>query len=241
MIPRKLSQLSVTALSAVLLYLTCSVSGQSTIRPVEDDDTERCEILNTTLLNADLCAGINYTSVHLPNLRGQNTQAYALAELEDFTPVINCSVAFRTFLCSFYLPLCFPDPINNNAPVLLKPCRSVCEYVRPPCEEAIRIEAVRFPIFANMSSFWPSQFNCSDESLFGEPPTCFAFQDIGTLPPTTTRGIETTTASQAPETTTTRSTVSASTPTSGDIPNGAPSCLVTMVMCILGVLIRFHI
>ena len=217
-----------------VLYLTCSVHGQGggTIRPVTGTDEERCETLNTTIPASSICTSINYTSVHVPNLRGHETQLDAINELDDFISVIDsgCSGALRHFLCSYYLPLCYVDTFNGNQPVLVKPCRSVCEYVRESCE----------PVIVGGGGIWPPHFNCSNEESFGEPPTCFAFEDIGTQQPAST--------DEGPFTTEEISTEEVEetngvgfTPDSGAIPNGAPLSFVTMVICILGVLAHTHL
>ena len=172
-------RITLAALSVLLYGLELS-SGQTTgggVRPIEPDYNGRCEEMTVSY-----CANIRVeNTVYLPNSRGHDTQAKALEELDDYFPLINCSNGFYHFLCSYYFPLCYRDPLDNK-PMKIKPCRSLCEYVRPPCEAAL---------LANTNYIWPAHLNCSLEA-FGDGDKCFGPPDPSTAIFTTIGSVTTT-------------------------------------------------
>ena len=155
----------------VLLFVSNLAYGQTIatgIRPIGGSDDERCEEMTV-----NYCTNIRaVNTVYLPNPRGHDSQETALAEFDDYIPLItnsDCSNGLYYFLCSYYFPLCYTDPLNNNRPTLLKPCRSLCEYVRPPCEA----------VLADNNLPWPVFLNCSLDD-FGDGNTCFGPADPST-------------------------------------------------------------
>lgn len=152
-------------LLAALLLLRAAV-GQDNIRPIGGNDNGRCEELTSTV-----CAAVGYNMVYLPNARGHDTQADAEMEISDFNQLIlsGCSDALNIFLCSYYFPLCFTDPLTNT-PTKVRTCRSLCEFVRPMCE----------PVLVNANHPWPVFLNCSLDSFSDESP-CFGPTDLTNL------------------------------------------------------------
>ena len=175
----KLKMLHLAAISFTLLYGLQLSFGQTTgggVRPeIKPDYSGVCEEIN---ISYSYCANIRReNTVYLPNWRGHDTQLKAFEELDDYFPLINssCSNGLYHFLCSYYFPLCYRDPVTDR-PTKLKPCRSLCEYVRPPCEAVL---------LANNHS-WPTFFNCSlgdfsdGETCFGPPdPNTAIFTTVG--------------------------------------------------------------
>lgn len=133
-------------------------SSQDTIRPPGGNNNGRCEALTSTF-----CANVGYTSVYLPNARGHDTQDAANEEVDDFAQLVSsgCSDALYIFLCSYYLPLCFTNPITNQ-PTQVKTCRNLCQFVRSACEPTLT--AGNYP--------WPAFLDCS-LSDFSDDPSCF--------------------------------------------------------------------
>ena len=133
----------------LVLKLSCGQSTVGGVRPVEPDYNGRCE-----KLTVNFCANIRVeNTVYLPNSRGHDTQEDAFKELDDYFPLIinsSCSNGLYHFLCSYYFPLCYKGPLSNK-PTKLKPCRSLCEYVRPPCEAALVANNYTWPAFLNCS------------------------------------------------------------------------------------------
>ncbi len=158
---------TLTTFSTLFLVLELSY-GQSTVggvRPVKPDYNGRCE-----KLTVNYCANIRVeNTVYLPNSRGHDTQEAAFKELNDFINDSSCSNGLYHFLCSYYFPLCYDDPLSNE-PTKLKPCRSLCEYVMPPCEAAL--------VAKNFS--WPVFFNCSLGDFGSDGSTCFGPLDPST-------------------------------------------------------------
>ena len=151
----------------VLALLLHSAEGQG-VRPINGNDNGRCEAFAQASI---FCANVGYNMVFLPNARGHDTQAAAEAEVDDFTQLVSsgCSDALYIFLCSYYFPLCFINHVSSQ-PIKIKTCRSLCEFVRPPCEP-----------WLNARNFsWPSFFNCSLDD-FSDDRTCFGPAELRNL------------------------------------------------------------
>ena len=148
------------------LLLLRTAAGQDNIRPPNSDNGGRCEALSSTV-----CANVGYDSVYLPNARGHDTQADAELEIRDFNQLISsgCSDALFFLLCSYYFPLCFTDPINNQA-IKVRTCRSLCEFVQPLCE----------PNLLSVNLPWPVFLNCSLDDFSDEAP-CFGPPNLNNL------------------------------------------------------------
>lgn len=169
-----LSKTGVSSITVCILLLalrSVPTCGQTTgeIRPIGDNNGNVCEEMTV-----NYCKDIrSETTVYLPNPRGHDNQTKALAEFDDFLPLItanvSCSNGLYHFLCSYYFPLCYNNSLENNKPTKLKPCRSLCEYVRPPCEEVLLANNVSWPIF----------LNCSLDD-FADGSTCFGPPDPST-------------------------------------------------------------
>ena len=136
--------------------------------PVEEEDTGgTC----STLFIPQLCDGVGYNNIYLPNFRGHTTQSEAAAELDDYLPLIEsgCSPVIRQFLCSYYLPFCFTSPLNGVK--RLRPCRSLCEQAISNCSVVLAQNSnLTLPDFLNCSV---NTFPCGDGvSCFGTPGPC---------------------------------------------------------------------
>lgn len=145
--------LSPTSLAMLLMLGSGPACGQTTggVRPIGVKDNGICEAMQIDNYCFDIRSN---NTVYLPNARRHDSQTKAFQEFVDFLPLLfpyACSNGLYHFLCSYYFPLCFNDPLIGNEPTKLKPCRNLCEYVRPPCEAVLRDH--------NLS--WPSFFNCS--------------------------------------------------------------------------------
>lgn len=156
MLEHCLTTKTLCAILCLLVHTTHSQTPDNTIRPITDDNPT-CQFITT-----EICSSVDYHFAYFPNFRGHETEAQAVGELTDFLPVINsgCSNAILHFLCGYYLPFCFVNSLGN--PIILHPCRSLCEYVRSTCEATL--------ISSGFS--WPSHLNCSLEK-FHPSPQCF--------------------------------------------------------------------
>ena len=163
-----------TFLATLVLFGLGLACGQTTggVRPIDGHPDKRCEPMTV-----DYCQDVRMVkSVYLPNARGHDNQTQALEEFDDYLELITksaCSNGLYHFLCSFYFPLCYTNQ-QDNTPVMVKPCRSLCEYVRTPCEAVLR----------NNNFSWPVFLNCSLD-YFGEGDTCFGPADPSTAQFTT--------------------------------------------------------
>ena len=112
-----------------------------------------------------VCVNIGYPNASFPNLRNQQTQAEANAELNSFIPLIEtgCSNAIVHLLCAVYAPFC--SPAFSNSRIL--PCRNLCNYVRDSCEDELR----------SVGLSWPSHLDCNQFPIRDEDPTCFGPED----------------------------------------------------------------
>ena len=155
--------------------LTCGQTTGETVRPIGGNGEDYCEEMTVKY-----CANIrNDSIVYLPNARGHDTQMKALEEFDDFLPLIfpgpdkaACSNGLYHFLCSYYFPLCYNNSVENNKPTRLKPCRSLCEYVKSPCETVL---------LQNANVTWPVFFNCSLDDFGADGvDTCFGPPDPST-------------------------------------------------------------
>lgn len=93
-----------------------------------------------------------YNLTSFPNLLGDQNQALANRAIQRYSPLVkqaNCSKHAVFFLCSFYLPICFPLIENEN---VIRPCRSLCEQIRTDCAAEIR--------------YWPSFVKCEELPQF---------------------------------------------------------------------------
>lgn len=172
--------MSIQLLFVVLQLTSLSATSQhdAAIRPITNEMEGSCEDLT---INS--CSNMGYTMTSVPNFRGHTSQVQAERELNDFLQLTrtNCSPFTGLFLCAFYAPICFINPVSSNI-ITLKPCRFLCESVRAGCRGTL--EGV------NLS--WPSFFNCSLDT-FTDGLSCFG---PSSRPTATT--IETTTSYSIP-------------------------------------------
>lgn len=144
--------LAVTA-TLVLLFPFCAAQTDAGVRPpITLESNERCEPLSS-----ELCSNLGYNTAYIPNDRGHITQEEAITELETFVPLIdsNCSNYLLQFLCAYYLPFC-ANGTKENEVIHVRPCRSLCDIVRPECSLYLR---------TNSDFEWPVFLNCSLDSF----------------------------------------------------------------------------
>lgn len=146
--------------------LACGVASlqleNTGILPIYEETKECQEI------TVPECTLLGYNMTYMPNLRDQINQSHVRKEFKDFLPLVvnKCSNAILHFLCSFYVPACLTDPETQTV-INLRPCRNLCEYVRPDCEDAIQ----------KADYEWPTFFNCSLET-FSNQTSCFGPDDL---------------------------------------------------------------
>ena len=116
-----------------------------------------------------ICEEMPWDYALFPNLRDHESQEEANSELEQFRSLIelNCSGAIVHFLCSIYAPFCSTD---INPPKVIRPCRSLCQYVRDGCEQPFLERAGGLP--------WPEHLICEN---YDDNVHCFG-PDPETLP-----------------------------------------------------------
>ena len=109
-----------------------------------------------------ICINLNWTNTSFPNLRSHTTQDQAYEELADFIPLIQaqCSNKIVHFLCAVYAPICL-NIDGEDEPVVLAPCRSLCEYVRNDCEPKLNAAGYTWVAHLNCDNF-PTGLSCVD-------------------------------------------------------------------------------
>ncbi|XP_069059859.1 secreted frizzled-related protein 2-like [Pleurodeles waltl] len=96
----------------------------------------------------NLCHGVGYNEMRLPNLLGHDTLKEATQQAGSWVPLLSkqCHKDTKKFLCSLFAPVCISE---LDVPVF--PCRMLCEEVRDGC----------MPVMAAFGFPWPDMFNCS--------------------------------------------------------------------------------
>lgn len=99
-------------------------------------------------IQIDMCKNIGYNVTSMPNFVGHELQTEAEIQLHGFLPLISygCSSQLKFFLCSAYVPMC-----TEKVPVLIGPCRPLCERIKSRCG----------PILYELGFEWPAGLNCS--------------------------------------------------------------------------------
>lgn len=105
--------------------------------------------------NLQLCHGIEYQNMRLPNLLGHETMKEVLEQAGAWIPLVmkQCHPDTKKFLCSLFAPVCLDRPIY--------PCRWLCEAVRDSCE----------PVMQFFGFYWPEMLKCDK---FPEGDVCIA-------------------------------------------------------------------
>ncbi|KAK3550126.1 hypothetical protein QTP86_021059 [Hemibagrus guttatus] len=93
----------------------------------------------------ELCYGIGYTQMLLPNLLEHEKMAEVKQQAGSWLPLVHrrCHADTQVFLCSLFAPVCLDKPVH--------PCQKLCESVRDACS----------PIMEAFGFVWPEMFNCS--------------------------------------------------------------------------------
>lgn len=99
-------------------------------------------------IRIDDCRGIGYNVTSMPNFVGHELQSDAELQLQSFMPLVQygCSSQLLFFLCSVYTPMC-----TEKVPVIIGPCRPLCESVKSRCA----------PVLQELGFPWPAALNCS--------------------------------------------------------------------------------
>ena len=156
-----------------MLGLNLSVPSVATSAP----NAGTCQPISSC--NA-ICINVGWSHTTLPNLRGHSTLKEAYAELDDFIPLIEyqCSNKLVHLLCAVYAPICFQngtfqkDPAYPPEITVLKPCKELCEYVRPRCE----------PVMKSANHSWPEHLDCDNFPSKSPGVVCVDAPDNVTIP-----------------------------------------------------------
>ncbi|XP_075676135.1 uncharacterized protein LOC113789642 [Dermatophagoides pteronyssinus] len=99
-------------------------------------------------IRIEICHDVGYNVTSMPNFVGHELQSDAELQLQSFIPLISygCSSQLKFFLCSVYVPMC-----TEKVPVMIGPCRPLCESVRSRCA----------PVLSGLGFQWPTALNCS--------------------------------------------------------------------------------
>ena len=126
---------------AFFLALICMVSCST-----------KCYMVSNTNIQ-NLCP--MYRTTHLTPIQ----QIHTALRLQHFKPLFryNCSIHSRPFICSSYVPFCYPSHPEFYVP----PCRSLCSSVKSAC----------LHVFVAVNLPWPTLLNCS--RLHNPPHLCF--------------------------------------------------------------------
>ena len=105
-----------------------------------------------------------YNTTHLTPIK----QSDSAAQLLHFQPLFRykCSVHSRPFICSSYVPFCYPRHLALHVP----PCRSLCLHVKSSC----------LAVFVAVNLPWPTLLNCS--RLYDPPHLCFTPRPTSSSP-----------------------------------------------------------
>lgn len=117
-------------------------------------------------LKVNMCKGIGYSWVRMPNFFLDKTQKEAEIRMEEFSPLVknNCSPSLRFFLCLLYAPPC----VINMARTI-PPCREVCEDARHGCE----------PFMRRFGYPWPEIMDCTGFPMDGRKQSGFCLKPKG--------------------------------------------------------------
>ncbi|EPY76552.1 secreted frizzled-related protein 2 precursor [Camelus ferus] len=100
--------------------------------------------------NLQLCHGIEYQNMRLPNLLGHETMKEVLEQAGAWIPLVmkQCHPDTKKFLCSLFAPVCLDDLDET-----IQPCHSLCvqdndlciplassDHLLPATEEALKIK-----------------------------------------------------------------------------------------------------
>ena len=153
---------SIAILVVILLCAVWKETTCQTVIPINDDLVCQPHVLTQ-------CAGLNYNTT-FPNLRGQSSPDDIENEFLQFEILFryNCSNALLVLLCSVYAPACLNG--SDGKPVLLKPCRNLCEHVFNGC----------IPVFQEFQYPWPDHLQC--DSFPNKTDLCFGPPDPVTIP-----------------------------------------------------------
>ncbi|XP_065887141.1 frizzled-2-like [Dysidea avara] len=127
----------------LLVCIGCQQGYCQTVTPVDEIPECRPHVLSQ-------CATLNYTTT-FPNLRGQSNPTDIENEFLQFEILFryNCSNALLILLCSVYAPFCGATSANST-PVVLEPCRNLCQHVFEGC----------IAVFREFQYPWPTQLEC---------------------------------------------------------------------------------
>ena len=97
--------------------------------------------------NLQLCHGIEYQNMRLPNLLGHETMKEVLEQAGAWIPLVmkQCHPDTKKFLCSLFAPVCLDDLDET-----IQPCHSLCVQVKDRCAPVM--SAFGFP--------WPDMLDC---------------------------------------------------------------------------------
>ncbi|KAJ8260584.1 hypothetical protein COCON_G00163070 [Conger conger] len=110
-------------------------SGRDYARPLECVDIPK---------DLQLCQGVGYSQMLLPNLLEQESLAEVRLQAGSWVPLVlkGCHPGTQVLLCSLFAPVCLERPVP--------PCRWLCEAVRDGC----------LPVLEGFGYPWPDMLAC---------------------------------------------------------------------------------
>lgn len=123
--------------------------------------------------NLQLCHGIEYQNMRLPNLLGHETMKEVLEQAGAWIPLVmkQCHPDTKKFLCSLFAPVCLDDLDET-----IQPCHSLCVQVKDRCAPVM--SAFGFP--------WPDMLEC--DRFPQDNDLCIPLASSDHLLPTTEEG-----------------------------------------------------
>jgi len=134
--------------------------GERMTRMINYDEYKKCVEIPKRM---DLCQGLPYHQMTLPNLLGHESLGEVLTQARHWNmqgrkgDLLDCHKDAKTFLCSLFAPVCLQDPNNTANLIDLLPCHSLCANVRQSCK----------PRLGHLvpDTIWNGLFNCSRYSV----------------------------------------------------------------------------
>ncbi|XP_074660770.1 secreted frizzled-related protein 3-like [Tubulanus polymorphus] len=116
-----------------------------------------------------MCRNMPYNVTRMPNIVDHATQRNAMIAIDQYEPLVatGCSKDLVFYLCTMYAPICTHERNSLHQPLVVPPCRNVCESARRGCE----------PVMAQYDVPWPKFLACESLPVYDDgiciTPTAF--------------------------------------------------------------------